>query len=128
MVLHTNHAAPILCVPKATLSDSSSWRMRFIVTVSANENSIWSSAPTTQRPFFVFQKQRYEWDPSQEQFVKVVAPVSNDVSFYLNAKPPQSRRDVCEPVRTSIPLPQIFTHAPLGVKWVSCAEINLIGP
>lgn len=48
----------------------------------------------SQRPYFVFQKQRYEWDPEREEFRKVAAPVNEHLSFYLNSKPYQSRKEV----------------------------------
>lgn len=51
--------------------------------------------PPGQRPFFVFQKQRYEWDPEAKEFKKVAAPVSNSISFYMKSKPYASRKTVC---------------------------------
>eukprot|EP01134_Creolimax_fragrantissima_P000954 CFRG0954T1 len=50
--------------------------------------------PHSKRPYFIFQKQRYEWSDEFGLFEKISPPVRNPVSFYTRAKPYRSRREV----------------------------------
>eukprot|EP00124_Ichthyophonus_hoferi_P005598 Ihof_evm1s855 gene=Ihof_evmTU1s855 len=65
----------------------------------------------TKKIFFVFQKQRWEYDTITKQFSKVAPPTNKSIRFYAESQPYESRKKVAEAAahygsnRFEIPLP-----------------------